>query len=186
MPIGVYEHKSRDITGLKFGRLTAIEFSHKNEFGMHHWVTRCDCGKIKTIRKQHLELGLSRSCSCLNKEIVVERQTVHGMCNTRFYHIWENMKNRTSQVSHKSWHRYGGRGITVCGRWQIFENFRDDMYESYLKHVEEFGVENTTIDRRNNDGNYEPLNCRWATRKEQQNNRQPFKDIQKVKFPVIF
>lgn len=100
----------------------------------------------------------------------------HGMSETRFYRIWKGMKNRTSNPNLLKYKDYGGRGIHVCERWDKFENFRDDMYESYLAHVEEHGEKYTTIDRIDNEGNYEPSNCRWATQLVQSLNQRVRKD----------
>lgn len=88
--------------------------------------------------------------------------TKHGMRHTRFYEVWKGMKNRCSNKSHRWYKNYGGRGIKVCKRWMTFENFRDDMFLSYSPGL--------TLDRINNDGNYEPSNCKWITRKKQMNN----------------
>lgn len=88
-----------------------------------------------------------------------------------FYKLWVNMRGRCNNSKRTNYYLYGGRGITVCVRWNTFENFRDDMYQSYLKHVEEFGRKDTSIDRLNNEGNYCLENCRWATKLEQSKNR---------------
>lgn len=96
------------------------------------------------------------------------RNKVHGMTGTRFYGIWSGMKTR---CNNKYWTDYGGRGITYCEEWENFINFKNDMYLSYLDHVERYGEKQTSLDRKNVNGNYEPSNCVWATFEEQNNNK---------------
>jgi len=95
----------------------------------------------------------------------------HGMSGTKFYVVWTGMKRRTTDKKYHAYDRYGGRGIKVCERWGKFENFYEDMYESFLIHVEKYGKKNTSIDRVNNDGDYFPANCRWSTKLEQSRNQ---------------
>ena len=99
------------------------------------------------------------------------------MSRTRFYRIWQDIIKRCDNQNTKSYKHYGGRGITYCERWKEFLNFKEDMYESYLKHVEEFGEKQTTIDRIDVNGNYKKSNCRWATWKEQANNKRGDEEI---------
>lgn len=95
----------------------------------------------------------------------------HGMSRTRFYRVWERIKYVCTKPNSSCYYKYGGMGVEVCKRWHKFENFRDDMYESYLEHVEEYGEKETQIDRINPYGNYEPSNCRWVTILEQARNK---------------
>lgn len=94
----------------------------------------------------------------------------HGMCGTRFYRAWMNMKNRCLTKSHNGYKWYGGNGVGVCDRWLLFVNFRNDMYESYLEHEKLHGERNTTLDRIDGSKEYSPENCRWSTYKKQMRN----------------
>lgn len=153
-----------EITGQKFKRLTAIKFV-KTIKGASIWLFECDCGK-KVIRRTHNVIqGKTTSCGCRQKE----GWHKHGLSTTRFYSIWRSMLERCNNSKWAYYEIYGGKGIKV--EWKTFESFRDDMYESYLEHVKEFGEKNTSIDRIKSNGDYSKINCRWATAREQTNNR---------------
>ena len=167
----------KDLTGLKFGRLTVLKQVPKPEhlkYKARYWLCECDCGNDRIVPRNNLIKNNTTSCGCLNKEIVSNMRkdsATHDMTKTRFYGIWRNMKYRCNNKNCRAYPNYGGRGISVCDRWDKFENFYEDMYESYQKHLNEYGEKQTTLDRKNNNGNYESSNCRWATYEEQLNNR---------------
>lgn len=152
-----------DLTGQRFGRLTVIRKNGRMNRNVA-WECKCDCGNTKTISSYSLRSGRSQSCGCLNKELVTKMMTTHGKSGTRLHRIWTLMKNRCTSDTSPDYPKYGGRGVTVCDEWLKFDAF----YEWSISH----GYDDTlSIDRIDNDGNYCPDNCRWATKKQQENNK---------------
>lgn len=158
-----------DITGKKFNNLTVIRrIENKGKYTI--WECLCDCGKLTSARGTAIRNGGTKSCGCLALEFASTVNKSHGMSYTRFYRILVKMRVRCYDLKHINYYNYGGRGIIVCDQWlgkDGFIHFMEDMYESYNKHVEEFGEKNTFIERSDPNGNYEPANVRWATWSEQ-------------------
>lgn len=153
-----------------YGRLHILYKTNKKKSNKVLYRCRCDCGNEIEVPLSYLTSGDTKSCGCLKSESTSKRMKTHGMSKTRFYRIWAGMVARCETKSANGFNIYGGRGIIVCDRWHKFENFKEDMYESYLDHCEKFGEKNTSIDRINSSCNYEPQNCRWATKLEQSRN----------------
>lgn len=158
--------KALELIGKKFGRWTVIRRVENSKKGRTCWFCECECGTTSKVLGTTLVSEDSKSCGCLGKEKITNRNFKHGHATrkftTRTYQIWCAMYERCTTPAQNNYKWYGGRGISVCKRWDIFENFLSDMGEA---------PEGLTIDRKNNDGNYELDNCRWATYVEQARNR---------------
>lgn len=159
--------KRIDLTNMRFGRLTVIEYA-----GNRKWLCKCDCGNKKVIEGSSLRAGITHSCGCFNGDRTTERNLKHGFCHTSIYTTYKGMKQRCYNKNTKAFKNYGGRGIKVCDEWKDdFQAFYD--YVSKLPYFNEKGY---TLDRIDNDGDYEPGNVRWASRTEQSKNRRIVKN----------
>lgn len=165
--------KLKDITGHKFNRLTVVSRAENSKNGKAMWLCKCDCGNTLIVWGSNLRNGHTKSCGCLQKEKTTNRNLVHGKACTNIHSTWKSMTQRCCNPNATSFKYYGARGISVCEEWKRdFQAFYD--YVSQLPH---FGEEGYSIDRINNNGNYEPGNVKWSTRKEQSSNRRSCKYV---------
>lgn len=157
------EHRAFEV-GQKVGHLTLLQSEVRKE--VRHWHCRCDCGRLTTKRASCIRRSPLPSCGCKTPGLISKAARKHGMTvgrRTPEYSSWVHMNRRCNSPSNTCYKNYGRRGITICERWQSFENFLADMGNAPSpKH---------TLDRINVNGNYEPSNCRWATKLEQDNNK---------------
>lgn len=165
---------TKDITGKKFGRLTAIEYVGKNSCRHSLWLCECECGNKHVTSLDCLTQGNTRSCGCLNDEARRKggNRRTHGMCDTPIYRTWKSIKRRCYNPNTQDYKHWGARGITVHPTW------KDDFKEFYnhVSALPHFGEKGYSLDRIDVNGNYEPGNVRWATAKQQANNKRKVRD----------
>lgn len=170
-PLDVRRPSVRDFAGQRFNKLTAICSVNIGKIG-RWWQCRCDCGNIKFASAGHLHLGKGgiKSCGCANWLGPTKHGATKNGIKTSEYRIWTSMIQRCENPNDKGYPRWGGRGITICPSWRA-------SFSTFLSDVGPRPTTNHSIDRINNDGNYEPGNCRWATAREQRLNQRPRRKV---------
>lgn len=154
----------RDLTGQRFGELTVVRRGPNGAGRNTRWLCRCSCGNETLVFSGNLTRGFTTSCGCTRMEKTASKLATHRETKTRLYQIWYNMKTRCNNPNSRQYVYYGGRGISVCEVWEKYENFRKWAMDSGYS-------DELTIERLDVNGDYEPNNCEWVTRKQQANNK---------------
>ena len=161
-----------DLSGQKFGTWTVIRYGGLNSIRQSGWICRCDCGgpngPERFVVAQALRTGASKSCGCQKSALITKARTQHGRAGTKAYQVWGDMVRRCTSQRSGNWANYGGRGIKVCDAWLKFENWNADMGDP---------PPGMSLERIDNNGNYERSNCKWATVAEQNQNKRGERDL---------
>lgn len=154
--------RMQELTGLRFGRLVVLKWSHRDLDGRHRWLCLCDCGNETTCEGHHLKRGSVKSCGCWQRDRTHEVKTTHGLSQTATYRAWISMRQRCNNPAAAGYSQCGGRGVRICARWRLFSNFLADLGPKPAGHI---------LDRRDPEGDFRPENCRWSTPKESASRR---------------
>ena len=172
-----------DITGERYGRLTAVKYIGSNKGQGSLWLFRCDCGAYVVKMAGNVRHGNTRSCGCLRRELRAARnkaEATHGESKTRLYGVWHGMKERCTSPTHKDYPRYGAVGRTLCDEWKnSYEAFRDWSLANGYDPEAPYGK--CTLDRIDNSKGYSPENCRWVDMSAQARNRRKGYEIYNLK-----